>query len=146
MQKFANQREPWKIIAISYSNTYKYIKRLLTMLLNVYITVDKQRWSLHVLQCSNIITILQVFLRLCTISSLLQGFRAPALEQTHSVLCDLLSLGTDINSRPQPSEATPCVLCRNIGMQARSKGRLQRSDVCIWFCIGFTFSHLSPNY
>lgn len=72
------------------------------MLLSVRITVayaaSNQRWSPHVLKRSNITTTLQVILRLYTISSLLQGFRAPAFEplsQTHSVLCDLLSLAPD---------------------------------------------------
>lgn len=136
------------------NKSFKYIKMLLTMLLNVYITVADaaiiQRWSPRVLQCSNMTTTLQVILRLGTISSLLQLFRAPIfvlLSQTHSVLCNLLSFTTNTQIQdlsPQRQHMLHRVFCS--GMQVWSKGKLKSSGVRIWFWIGFTFSHLSPKY
>lgn len=124
------------------------------MLLNAYITVayaaSNQRWSPRVLQCSNIPTTLQVILRLGAISSLLQGFGAPAfvlLSQTLSVLCDLLSLAADTQIQdlsPQRQRMLHHVLCS--GTQVQSRRGLQSSGVCIWFWIGFAFSHLHPKY
>lgn len=124
------------------------------MLLNVYIMVahaaSKQRWSPHVLQCSNITSnTLWVILRLRAISSSPQRFRAPAfvhLSQTHLVLHDLPSLAT--NTQIQHLISQRQHMMHHIGCSgmcgAKEGCKAQVSTPGFW--ISFTFSHLSPKH